>query len=200
MVDGEIRVEILLRLVDRDVFDRVGILIERVLADVVLFLDDVVVCLFLVETLTFRDPVEDGLRTTGVPTDRRVLTDPRERLEDVRDLEAVVRLGVLRVELRTEIFGLELRLDVIDLDRLVEVLRVGSLEELLRVDVLGATDRVGLRVTALRDDELGGVALRLLLLELLLFRELLDARAGSTANTKNKRIRVKNRKTCVLEC
>ena len=167
MVDGEIRVEILFRLVDRDVLDRVGILIERVLADDVPFLDDVVVCLFLMELLTFRDVVEDGLRTTDVPTDRRVLTDPRERLEEVRDREIVVRLGVLRLDV-IDRFGVELRVD--------------ALGALLRVDVLGATDRLGLRVAALRDVEREAAALRLLLLELLLCRELLAAKTGPTNN------------------
>jgi len=166
-VDGEIRVEILFRLVDRDVLDRVGILIERVLADDVPFLDDVVVCLFLMELLTFRDVVEDGLRTTDVPTDRRVLTDPRERLEEVRDREIVVRLGVLRLDV-IDRFGVELRVD--------------ALGALLRVDVLGATDRLGLRVAALRDVEREAAALRLLLLELLLCRELLAAKTGPTNN------------------
>jgi hypothetical protein len=128
-----------------------------------------------------------------VPTDRRLLTDPRERLEDVRDLEAVVRLGVLRLELRTEILGLELRLEVIDLDRLVEALRVDRLEVLLRLDDLGATDRLGLRVTVLRDVEREAAALRLRLLELLLFRELLAAITGPT-NKKSKQMMEKTRK------
>ncbi len=190
-MDGEIRVEILLRLVDLDVLDRVGILIERELVVGVLLVpmdlfDGLVVCLLLAEMLALRDVVEDGLRTMGVPTDLRVLIAPRERLEEVRGRETVVRLGVLL-------------LDVIDLERLGVELRVDVLGALLRLGALGATERLGARVTALRDDELGGVALRLLL-ELLLFRELLDARAGSTANTNNKRTRVKNRKTCVLEC
>jgi hypothetical protein len=192
-VDGEIRVVILLRLDDRDVFDRVGILIDRVLADDVLFLDGVVVRLFLVETLTFGDRVEDGLRMMDVPTGRRVLTAPRERLEEVRDREFVVRLGVLRLELRTEMFGLELRLEVIDLDRLGEERRVDRLEVLLRLDVLDEMERLGLRVTALRDDEREAAALRLLLLELLLFRELLAAITGPT-NKKSKQMMEKTRK------
>lgn len=186
-----IRVEILFRLEDREVFDRVGILIERVLADDVLFLDDVVVCLFLMETLTFRDPVEDGLRTMGVPTDRRVLVEPRERLEEVRGWETVVRLGVLRLVLRFEILGLELRLDVID--RLGVEFRV----DILGIDVLGATVRLGLRVTALRDGELGVAVLRLLLLERLLFRELLAAKAGSI-NKKTKQMMKKTREDGLL--
>ncbi|MBN2312861.1 MAG: hypothetical protein JXM79_02960 [Sedimentisphaerales bacterium] len=57
------------RLVDRNVLEGVGIRIERVLADEVVLRDDIV-CPFLAETLTLRDLVEDGLRTTGVPKDR----------------------------------------------------------------------------------------------------------------------------------
>jgi hypothetical protein len=167
-VDGEIRVAILFRLVDREVLERDGMLIERVLAVgvllVVMDLLDVVVCLFLMELFTFRDPVEDGLRTTGVPTDRRVLIDPRKRLEEVRDWEIVDRFGVLR-------------LDVID--RLGVELRVDILGMLLRVDVLGVTDRLGVRETAEREGAREAAALRLLLLEFLLCRELLAAKTGS---------------------
>lgn len=68
-MDGGIRVEIVSRLVDRNVLEGVGIRIERVLADEVVLRDDIV-CPFLAETLTLRDLVEDGLRTTGVPKDR----------------------------------------------------------------------------------------------------------------------------------
>ena len=57
MVDGEIRVTILFRLVVCEVFERDGMLIERVLAVgvllVVMDLLDVVVCLFLMELFTF---------------------------------------------------------------------------------------------------------------------------------------------------
>ncbi|MBN2312860.1 MAG: hypothetical protein JXM79_02955 [Sedimentisphaerales bacterium] len=96
--------------------------------------------------------------------------------------ETVVRLGVLRPELRTEIFGLVLRLEMID--RLGVELRVG---------VLGATDWLGLRVTVLRDDEREAAALRLLLLELLLCRELLAAKTGPI-NNATKQIMGKTRK------
>ena len=180
-MDGEIRVTILFRLVVCEVFERDGMLIERVLAVgvllVVMDLLDVVVCLFLMELFTFRDPVEDGLRTTGVPTDRGVLIDPRKKLEEVRDWEIVDRFGVLRLELRVDTLGLELRLDVID--RLGVELRVDILGMLLRVDVLGATDRLGVRETAEREGAREAAALRLLLLEFLLCRELLAAKTGS---------------------
>lgn len=225
---GEIRVAILFRLDDREVFDRVvvlwlvpprrGIVIGFVRFVVVLFEvtdlldDDVVGWLFLVELLMLRDVLEDGLRTMGVLTERRVLVDPREELVEVGGREIVDRLGVLRLELRVEILGLELRvetlglelrvetlglelrvetlglelrLDVIDLDRLGVELRVGVLGALLRLGALGATDRLGARVGVLGDVEREGVALRVLLLELLLLRELLDATTGPT-NKKNK--------------
>lgn len=120
----------------------------------------IVVCLFRVELLTLRDPVVDGLRITGVLTDRRLLEEPL-KLEDVRGLE-IVRLGVLRLELR---LGLD-ALDVLD-----------------RFEVLDL-DEFGRAVLEARDCDLEDAALRLLLLllELLLFRELLDAQTGSAIN------------------
>jgi hypothetical protein len=163
-------------------------------------LERIVVCLFRVELLAFRDPVVAGLRITGVLTDRRVLDEPLEILEDVRGLE-IVRLGVLL---------LELRLDVIDLERLGEELRVDVLGDDLRVelrlglDALGALDRVelldldelGRAVLEVRDCGLEAAALRLLLLllELLLFRELLDAQTGSAANANIRMQKVNNKK------
>jgi hypothetical protein len=159
-------------------------------------LERIVVCLFRVELLAFRDPVVAGLRITGVLTDRRVLDEPLEILEDVRGLE-IVRLGVLR-------------LDVIDLERLGEELRVDVLGDDLRVelrlglDALGALDRVelldldelGRAVLEVRDCGLEAAALRLLLLllELLLFRELLDAQTGSAANANIRMQKVNNKK------
>ena len=96
---------------------------------------------------------------------------------------------MLLLELRLEILGLELRLELIELERLGEELREEILGALLRLGALDAVDRLGvLRLAPLerellmleeREAELEAGALRLLLLELLLFRELLEAQTGS---------------------
>lgn len=142
----------------------------------------------------FRDGL---LRTIIFPIDRPVFVELLELPEYVLGGE-IVRLGVLLpgcglvvdrlLILRLEIFGLE----VIELERLGEVFRVEILGALLR---LGALDMLGrlivLRFAPIigleeRDGDLGAGALRLLLLELLLFRELLAAHTGSTESVKIK--------------
>ena len=154
--------------------------------------DRVVICLLPVEPPVLRDGL---LRTIVVLVDCRVLVEFREGL-DVRGREIVVRLGVLilgrelmderLLELRLDILGLELRLDVTDLERLGVELRVETLGALLRVGDLDILGRLTLLVVDLRDCELEAAALRLLL-ELLLFRELRDAKTGSTVKVKIKR-------------
>ena len=109
---------------------------------------------------------------------------------------------MLLLELRLEILGLELRLELIELERLGEELRDEILGALLRLGALDAVERLGvLRLAPLerellmleeRDGELEAGALRLLLLELLLLRELLDAQTGSKESAKMKMQKAKN--------
>jgi hypothetical protein len=120
-----------------------------------------------------------------------------DRLLELR-LEILLLGILLLVELRLEIPDRELRLDEIELERLGEELRVEILELLLRLGALDAVDRLGmLRLAPLerellmleeRDAELDAAVVRrlLLLLELLLFRELLDAQTGSKESAKIK--------------
>ena len=173
-------------------------LVVGVLLGLIGVLGRVIVCLFRVELLTLRDPAVDGLRITGVLTDRRLLEEPL-KLEDVRGLE-IVRLGVLRLELRLdeidlERLGEELRVDVLEDDLRVE-LRLGldALDVLDRFEVLGL-DELGRAVLEARDCDLEAAALRLLLLllELPLFRELLDAQTGSVTNAKMSMHKAKNK-------
>lgn len=60
----------------------------------------VVVCLLMVEFVVFRDTIEDGGRTSVVPIDRRLLTEPLVEIpEDMFGREMIVRPVVLRVVL-----------------------------------------------------------------------------------------------------
>lgn|GEM_PF-5209644 len=168
----------LLPLGSLNVLDRLGVLTDGAV-EVRVLVERVVVCLLMVDPSVLRDGL---LRTTGVPADRLVLDEPRERLEDVCGREIVVRLGVLRLD----IVLLELRLDgrplATDLERLGAERRIDALGALLRLETPGA-DRLGLL-----DRELDRAAVRLvlLLLELPLFRELLDAKTDSAESAKTK--------------
>ena len=160
--------------VDIEVLGRVGILIGCELVDGGL-IERVVVCLLKNVPREFGDPARDGLRTTGVLTDRLVLVEPRKRF-DVGERETVVRLGVLG-------------LDGIDLEKLGTVLE--TLGEGLRIDDLGGATgvalRLGLETLGVVDRMgLGAAAVRLPLVEFPLFRELLAAQTGSTESAKIK--------------
>jgi hypothetical protein len=187
------------------VLERLGIVTERVLDGGVLHnevprlfdpadrLDCVVVCRLTLDPRVLGELMVLGLRTLGTLTERRLLTDPRmltelrlltelreltaprEKLEEVRGEEIVVRLDELRPKFLTEVEGdLETRL-------------LTPLELLDVIDRLGVLIR-GAEMVPLLVDDLAAELLLLLFPDPALCREVLPANTGSATNAKIKEL------------